>query len=573
MANKKITQLTAITGNPQNTDEMPIVQDVGSTPVTRKWSISQMLTWLQGLFVQKNSTITGATKTKITYDSKGLVTAGADVGFIDITGSVNDNSTLVDYIADPTNINQDSTHRFVTDAQITNWDLATNLGYTASPTNGIVTSDTGTDATLTIVDGTNAGLITPTMKSTWDGKRNTYVTDTIATTGSTAIDFTVDGETNITQTGSITFTGSATSAYVQKMYIIKGSRNAAHTFTFPVGWKATNNTLPSSMFDNAISIWTSGSEVFFCVNVFDMNSSSSFDFSNGMILYPELNKIRVYVTGSLDQTVVPNTAWFTATGKTVTAVSIFYNYIDITVNTAFAISDILTVGYTSGSGRLVDGFGNLLTSFSEVVVVEILVSDNFNRADSALTLGNADTGETWQYVSPAVFGISSNRMYCASAVDVLPVTSHIAYIDAGQSEHSVTIDKIFPASTNQTITRVLLRYTDANNHYRCGFVRAQSSTTVTCLIQSVKGGVISAVLATITGFTTVSNGSEQTRTYTCRIKGNTIYVYEDATLLGSYTDNATDKLMTGNNAGVLFLANLNNSSVQDRLDNLYITKS
>ena len=36
--------------------------------------------------VDKNSAIVGATKTKITYDSKGLVTAGADAGIDDITG-------------------------------------------------------------------------------------------------------------------------------------------------------------------------------------------------------------------------------------------------------------------------------------------------------------------------------------------------------------------------------------------------------------------------------------------------------------------------------------------------------
>ena len=50
---------------------------------------------------------------------------------------------------------------------------ATNLGYTPSPTDGVVTSDTGTDATLTLVDGTNAGLVSPSMKSTWDNKQNT----------------------------------------------------------------------------------------------------------------------------------------------------------------------------------------------------------------------------------------------------------------------------------------------------------------------------------------------------------------------------------------------------------------
>lgn len=38
---------------------------------------------------------------------------------------------------------------------------ATNLTYTASPAQGLVSSDTGTDAILPLVDGTNAGLISP----------------------------------------------------------------------------------------------------------------------------------------------------------------------------------------------------------------------------------------------------------------------------------------------------------------------------------------------------------------------------------------------------------------------------
>ena len=48
---------------------------------------SAKLTYDQlALKVDKNTAITGATKTKITYDSKGLVTAGADAGISDITG-------------------------------------------------------------------------------------------------------------------------------------------------------------------------------------------------------------------------------------------------------------------------------------------------------------------------------------------------------------------------------------------------------------------------------------------------------------------------------------------------------
>ena len=37
----------------------------------------------------------------------------------------------------------------------------TDLAYSAGPTNGVVTSDTGTDATLPAADGTNAGLMLP----------------------------------------------------------------------------------------------------------------------------------------------------------------------------------------------------------------------------------------------------------------------------------------------------------------------------------------------------------------------------------------------------------------------------
>ena len=40
---------------------------------------------------------------------------------------------------------------------------ATNLSYSSGPTNGVVTSDTGTDATIPAGDGTNAGLMVPSQ--------------------------------------------------------------------------------------------------------------------------------------------------------------------------------------------------------------------------------------------------------------------------------------------------------------------------------------------------------------------------------------------------------------------------
>lgn len=49
---------------------------------------------------------------------------------------------------------------------------ATNLGASLSAANVIITSDTGSDVTIPPVDATNAGVVTPTQKGTWDGKQD-----------------------------------------------------------------------------------------------------------------------------------------------------------------------------------------------------------------------------------------------------------------------------------------------------------------------------------------------------------------------------------------------------------------
>jgi hypothetical protein len=101
-------------------------------------SVKSVYDWAVGLFISKNSAITGATKTKITYDAKGLVTSGADATTSDIADSTN--------------------KRYVTDAQLvvigntsgTNTgDNATNSQYS-----GLATSKQDT-----LVSGTNIKTI------------------------------------------------------------------------------------------------------------------------------------------------------------------------------------------------------------------------------------------------------------------------------------------------------------------------------------------------------------------------------------------------------------------------------
>jgi len=91
--------------------------------------------------VTKNTAITGATKTKITYDAKGLVTAGVDATTADIADSLN--------------------KRYVTDAQFTV------IGNTSNTNTGDETNAT-IKTKLGVVSASNEGYVTPTQKATWD---------------------------------------------------------------------------------------------------------------------------------------------------------------------------------------------------------------------------------------------------------------------------------------------------------------------------------------------------------------------------------------------------------------------
>ena len=98
--------------------------------------------------VVKNATITGATKTKITYDSKGLVTSGADATTADIADSTN--------------------KRYVTDANLT---TIGNQSGTNTGDETTATIKTKLGAATTSVDG----YLTSTNWNTFNNKQNALV--------------------------------------------------------------------------------------------------------------------------------------------------------------------------------------------------------------------------------------------------------------------------------------------------------------------------------------------------------------------------------------------------------------
>lgn len=153
--------------------------------------------------VDSNTAITGATKTKITYDSKGLVTSGADATTADITDSLN--------------------KRYVTDANLTV------IGNTS---------------------GTNTG----------DQDLSTYQPYTTATTGS-VISFIVPQVYNsVASPSSSNITDSLTSAkigIVQKIY-----HNHTVAPTFPAGWvKMGTATYTTSTLNVIFAEWVSSTRV------------------------------------------------------------------------------------------------------------------------------------------------------------------------------------------------------------------------------------------------------------------------------------------------------------------------
>jgi hypothetical protein len=89
--------------------------------------------------VAANSAITGATKTKITYDAKGLITAGADATTADIADSTD--------------------KRYVTDAELVviGNTSGTNTGDQVLPTRASLALDTTDTVTFANLSGTNTG--------------------------------------------------------------------------------------------------------------------------------------------------------------------------------------------------------------------------------------------------------------------------------------------------------------------------------------------------------------------------------------------------------------------------------
>jgi hypothetical protein len=192
MPDQKISELSAIVTIDNSADVLPIVDTSATT--TKKVTPTQLKTSLSlnnvdntsdlnkpistatqtalDAKVTANASITGATKTKVTYDAKGLVTAGADATTADIADSTN--------------------KRYVTDAQLT-----------------VIGNTSGTNTGDNAVNSLYSGLATSKQDTLVSGTNIKTVNSTsVLGSGNIAVQETLVSGTNIKTINSTSLLGS-----------------------------------------------------------------------------------------------------------------------------------------------------------------------------------------------------------------------------------------------------------------------------------------------------------------------------------------------------------------------------
>lgn len=91
------------------------------------------------------------------------------------------------------------------------------------------------------------------------------------------------------------------------------------------------------------------------------------------------------------------------------------------------------------------------------VVSTATVTDSFNRANSAVALGNADTGQTWSALG-GTWGISANQAYFVTGGTT---NSLYAVVDSGLADTTVQVTIAVTDVTEEP--RVVFRAVDVNN--------------------------------------------------------------------------------------------------------------
>jgi hypothetical protein len=153
------------------------------------------------------------------------------------------------------------------------------------------------------------------------------------------------------------------------------------------------------------------------------------------------------------------------------------------------------------------------------------VTDSFTRADSATSLGNADSGQTWA-AQTGTWGISSNQAYIASQAG-----QNTAAIDSGESDGTVAATVAVWSGDDG----ILFRGIDDSNYL---FVTANS--TILILYERVAGG-----FAELTRYSSLSFASGDI--LSAVLSGTSVTIKQNGTTLITFT---TSRFQTSTKYGM-----------------------
>ena len=163
------------------------------------------------------------------------------------------------------------------------------------------------------------------------------------------------------------------------------------------------------------------------------------------------------------------------------------------------------------------------------------ITDSFNRADSATTLGSTDTGQAWEIVG-GTWGVMNGTMYKSAGGASL--RAH-AVVDWGLADMSVTV-QIPTLGSVGGYPHLVGRFANEGNGY---FL--QLNPPPSALVRRV-GGVNANMISNLG--TTVA-GDAMTLSIREQEGGTVLTVYRNGVQIGTYTDTTVGRPV-GTRAGV-----------------------
>jgi len=160
----------------------------------------------------------------------------------------------------------------------------------------------------------------------------------------------------------------------------------------------------------------------------------------------------------------------------------------------------------------------------------IIVSDNFNRADSPTSLGTAPTGQTWSQVSgvSGAFGISSNTaLWTWNFGDA----NGRVVIESGLTNAVTKVTLVNPTTGSGSFgigEGIVFRYVDANYFWRLVYYRFIGSANQLRLQRTYAGSTSTVLDLSIT--------LADNDTISCACCDSIFKVYVNTTLQGTYDD-------------------------------------